>query len=54
MIHNHATSIRLMKNLGMMIESMAGKAAAMHGSIYDASPFVFKLILNTFYFFSVF
>ncbi|KJH48262.1 DNA-directed RNA polymerase, beta subunit [Dictyocaulus viviparus] len=28
--------------LGMMIESMAGKAAAMHGEVYDASPFVFN------------
>lgn len=28
--------------IGMMIESMAGKAAAMHGSQYDASPFVFN------------
>ncbi|KAK5981293.1 DNA-directed RNA polymerase beta subunit [Trichostrongylus colubriformis] len=26
----------------MMIESMAGKAAAMHGDVYDASPFVFN------------
>ncbi|PIO74565.1 RNA polymerase Rpb2, domain 7 [Teladorsagia circumcincta] len=25
-----------------MIESMAGKAAAMHGDVYDASPFVFN------------
>lgn len=25
-----------------MIESMAGKAAAMHGQFYDASPFVFN------------
>lgn len=30
---------------GMMIESMAGKAAAMHGETYDASPFVFKYFL---------
>ncbi|TKR92764.1 hypothetical protein L596_007349 [Steinernema carpocapsae] len=28
--------------IGMMIESMAGKAASMHGSFYDASPFVFN------------
>ncbi|KHN78016.1 DNA-directed RNA polymerase I subunit RPA2 [Toxocara canis] len=28
--------------IGMMIESMAGKAAAMHGACYDASPFVFN------------
>lgn len=28
--------------IGMMIESMAGKSAAMHGATYDASPFVFK------------
>ncbi|VDM78076.1 unnamed protein product [Strongylus vulgaris] len=28
--------------IGMMIESMAGKAAAMHGEVYDASPFVFN------------
>uniref|UniRef100_A0A915C6V3 DNA-directed RNA polymerase subunit beta n=3 Tax=Parascaris TaxID=6254 RepID=A0A915C6V3_PARUN len=28
--------------IGMMIESMAGKAAAMHGAYYDASPFVFS------------
>lgn len=28
--------------IGMLIESMAGKAAAMHGEIYDASPFVFN------------
>ncbi|KAJ1361555.1 hypothetical protein KIN20_020832 [Parelaphostrongylus tenuis] len=28
--------------IGMMIESMAGKAAAMHGDSYDASPFVFN------------
>uniref|UniRef100_A0A183BY38 DNA-directed RNA polymerase n=1 Tax=Globodera pallida TaxID=36090 RepID=A0A183BY38_GLOPA len=28
--------------IGMMIESMAGKAAAMHGASYDASPFVFN------------
>jgi DNA-directed RNA polymerase I subunit RPA2 len=28
--------------IGMMIESMAGKAAAMHGEYYDASPFVFN------------
>ncbi|CAD6184400.1 unnamed protein product [Caenorhabditis auriculariae] len=28
--------------IGMMIESMAGKAAAMHGDTYDASPFVFN------------
>ncbi|KAL3123172.1 hypothetical protein niasHT_010342 [Heterodera trifolii] len=28
--------------IGMMIESMAGKAAAMHGTSYDASPFVFN------------
>ncbi|WKX89302.1 hypothetical protein Q1695_008726 [Nippostrongylus brasiliensis] len=28
--------------IGMMIESMAGKSAAMHGSVYDASPFVFN------------
>lgn len=28
--------------IGMMIESMAGKAAATHGENYDASPFVFK------------
>ncbi|VDP02044.1 unnamed protein product [Heligmosomoides polygyrus] len=28
--------------IGMMIESMAGKAAAMHGDVYDASPFVFN------------
>uniref|UniRef100_A0A915PND6 DNA-directed RNA polymerase subunit beta n=1 Tax=Setaria digitata TaxID=48799 RepID=A0A915PND6_9BILA len=28
--------------IGMMIESMAGKAAAMHGSTYDSSPFVFN------------
>ncbi|VDK87186.1 unnamed protein product [Onchocerca ochengi] len=27
---------------GMMIESMAGKAGAMHGSTYDSSPFVFN------------
>ncbi|CAI5439933.1 unnamed protein product [Caenorhabditis angaria] len=26
----------------MMIESMAGKSAAMHGETYDASPFVFN------------
>jgi DNA-directed RNA polymerase beta subunit len=32
--------------IGMMIESMAGKAAAMHGAHYDASPFVFKYFLN--------
>ncbi|CAB3408318.1 unnamed protein product [Caenorhabditis bovis] len=28
--------------IGMMIESMAGKSAAMHGENYDASPFVFN------------
>uniref|UniRef100_A0A1I7VF12 DNA-directed RNA polymerase subunit beta n=1 Tax=Loa loa TaxID=7209 RepID=A0A1I7VF12_LOALO len=28
--------------IGMMIESMAGKAGAMHGSTYDSSPFVFN------------
>uniref|UniRef100_A0A914EMH2 DNA-directed RNA polymerase n=1 Tax=Acrobeloides nanus TaxID=290746 RepID=A0A914EMH2_9BILA len=28
--------------IGMMIESMAGKAAAMHCDVYDASPFVFN------------
>ncbi|CAL2030071.1 unnamed protein product [Caenorhabditis brenneri] len=28
--------------IGMMIESMAGKAAATHGENYDASPFVFN------------
>lgn len=28
--------------IGMMIESMAGKAACMHGESYNASPFVFK------------
>lgn len=28
--------------IGMMIESMAGKAASMHGGSYDASPFVYK------------
>uniref|UniRef100_A0A8R1DTA8 DNA-directed RNA polymerase subunit beta n=1 Tax=Caenorhabditis japonica TaxID=281687 RepID=A0A8R1DTA8_CAEJA len=28
--------------IGMMIESMAGKAAATHGESYDASPFVFN------------
>uniref|UniRef100_A0AC35G0Z6 DNA-directed RNA polymerase subunit beta n=1 Tax=Panagrolaimus sp. PS1159 TaxID=55785 RepID=A0AC35G0Z6_9BILA len=28
--------------IGMMIESMAGKAAATHGEYYDASPFVFN------------
>ncbi|GMR53854.1 hypothetical protein PMAYCL1PPCAC_24049, partial [Pristionchus mayeri] len=28
--------------IGMMIESMAGKAAGMHGATYDASPFVFN------------
>ncbi|CAI4223171.1 unnamed protein product [Auanema sp. JU1783] len=28
--------------IGMMIESMAGKASAMHGDPYDASPFVFN------------
>uniref|UniRef100_A0A1I7ZCR6 DNA-directed RNA polymerase subunit beta n=1 Tax=Steinernema glaseri TaxID=37863 RepID=A0A1I7ZCR6_9BILA len=28
--------------IGMMIESMAGKSAAMHGAFYDASPFVFN------------
>ncbi|CAJ0577780.1 unnamed protein product, partial [Mesorhabditis spiculigera] len=28
--------------IGMMIESMAGKGAAMHGAGYDASPFVFN------------
>ncbi|PAV66793.1 hypothetical protein WR25_10517 [Diploscapter pachys] len=28
--------------IGMMIESMAGKAAASHGAFYDASPFVFN------------
>ncbi|KAL3998757.1 RNA polymerase Rpb2 domain 6 family protein [Acanthocheilonema viteae] len=28
--------------IGMMIESMAGKAAATHGSTYDSSPFVFN------------
>ena len=26
----------------MMIESMAGKAAAMHGQCYDATPFKFS------------
>ena len=26
----------------MMIESMAGKAAAMHGHAYDATPFSFS------------
>ena len=31
--------------IGMMIESMAGKAAAMHGAHYDASPFVFRFII---------
>lgn len=30
--------------IGMMIESMAGKAAAMHGASYDASPFIYKLV----------
>nr|CAD2181756.1 unnamed protein product [Meloidogyne enterolobii] len=28
--------------IGMMIESMAGKAAATHGDTFDASPFVFN------------
>ena len=28
--------------LGMMVETMAGKAAAMHGHVYDASPFKFS------------
>lgn len=28
--------------IGMMIESMAGKSAAMSGTTYDASPFVFN------------
>uniref|UniRef100_A0A0K0EYJ3 DNA-directed RNA polymerase subunit beta n=1 Tax=Strongyloides venezuelensis TaxID=75913 RepID=A0A0K0EYJ3_STRVS len=28
--------------IGMMIETMAGKAAACHGEYYDASPFVFN------------
>ncbi|XP_054714487.1 DNA-directed RNA polymerase I subunit RPA2-like [Uloborus diversus] len=28
--------------IGMMIESMAGKAAAMKGTLYDASPFTFS------------
>jgi DNA-directed RNA polymerase I subunit RPA2 len=28
--------------IGMMIESMAGKSAAIGGNFYDASPFVFK------------
>ncbi|KAI6228988.1 DNA-directed RNA polymerase subunit beta [Aphelenchoides fujianensis] len=28
--------------IGMMIESMAGKSAAMEGKFYDASPFVFN------------
>ena len=27
---------------GMMIESMAGKAGAMHGQCYDATPFKFS------------
>ena len=28
--------------LGMMIESMAGKSAALHGTTYDATPFKFS------------
>lgn len=28
--------------IGMMIESMAGKGAAMNGAFYDASPFVYN------------
>ena len=27
---------------GMMIESMAGKSAAMHGLVHDATPFTFS------------
>lgn len=26
----------------MMIECMAGKSAALHGTVYDASPFLFN------------
>ncbi len=28
--------------IGMMIESMAGKSAAMHGLMHDATPFTFS------------
>ncbi len=28
--------------LGMMIESMAGKSAALHGICHDATPFTFS------------
>ena len=28
--------------LGMMIESMAGKSASMHGLVHDATPFTFS------------
>lgn len=45
-VKKHSLSVILISFfLGMMIESMAGKAAAMHGAIYDASPFVFKYFL---------
>jgi len=36
--------------IGMMIESMAGKAAATHGDTFDASPFVFKYLFFKFIF----
>lgn len=28
--------------IGMMIESMAGKAAAMRGTLYDSTPFTYS------------
>lgn len=28
--------------VGMMIESMAGKSASMHGLVHDATPFTFS------------
>jgi len=28
--------------IGMLIESLAGKSAAIHGCHYDASPFTFE------------
>lgn len=30
------------KSTGMMIESMAGKSAALHGICHDATPFTFS------------
>ena len=38
----YQVSLILCCDSGMMIESMAGKSAAMHGLCHDATPFTFS------------